>query len=61
MDPSARRSSREVRQEAAQKLTDALFGKKKEAVEGEEPSQADKDRDAAADLINEGLGKLFGK
>jgi hypothetical protein len=51
----------EVRLEAAEKLTDAIFGKKKETVEGEEPTQADKDRDAATDLINQGLGKLFGK
>lgn len=51
----------EVRQEASKKLTDAIFGKKKEPVEGEEPTQADKDRDAASELINQGLGKLFGK
>jgi hypothetical protein len=51
----------EVRIEAAEKLTDAIFGKKKEPVEGEEPTQADKDREAASDLINEGLGRLFGK
>jgi hypothetical protein len=51
----------QVRQEATRKLTDVLLGKKKEPVEGAEPTQADEDRDAAAGLINEGLGRLLGK
>jgi len=52
----------ELRQEAGQKLSDAIFGKKKkEPVEGEAPTQKDRDREAAENLINRGLGQLLGK
>jgi hypothetical protein len=66
----------ELTEKAAKKLTDAIFGKKKSkknqdgdsstgadaAGEGtaEEPSQKDLDRDAAKDLVKEGLGRLLG-
>ncbi len=66
----------ELTEKAAKKLTDAIFGKKKNkknqdgdpsteadaAAEGtaEEPSQKDLDRDAAKDLVKEGLGRLLG-
>ncbi len=69
-------ATEELTEKVAKKLTDAIFGKKKKkkdrdgdpstdadaAGEGtaEEPSQKDLDRDAAKDLVKEGLGRLLG-
>lgn len=69
----------ELKEKAAKKLTDAIFGKKKnrkkqdgEAAEGEAaegaaaddgtdaPSQRELEREAAKDLVEQGLGRLLG-
>jgi hypothetical protein len=53
----------EVTRSAARKLTDAIFGKKKKkskAEEGEPESEREQQRRAAEDLLNQGLGRLFG-
>jgi uncharacterized protein involved in outer membrane biogenesis len=52
----------EVLQDTARKLTDALLGKKKKApTEGQEETQADRDRAATEDMLNRGLNSLFKK
>ena len=57
------KATTELTNEASRRLSKAIFGEKKEAEEGvpEEPAApGELDRDAAEDLLNKGLGKLFG-
>ena len=70
-------ASDELTEKAAKKLTDAIFGKKKNKKNAEgdpttdaaaaadgaaaEPTQQDQDREATKDLVKKGLGRLLGK
>ena len=56
----------ELKEKAAKKLSDAIFGKKKnkQSRDGDAetaPTQQDLQRDSAKDLVKEGLGRLLGK
>lgn len=70
-------ATEELKEKAAKKLTDAIFGKKKnksastgegdgaaaaaaDGTEPEAPSQKELERDAAKDLVKQGLGRLLG-
>ncbi|MFO0688126.1 MAG: AsmA family protein [Myxococcota bacterium] len=67
-------ATEELKEKAAKKLTDAIFGKKKNksdaggdaaatAADGAEPaapSQKELEREAAKDLVKQGLGRLLG-
>jgi hypothetical protein len=54
-------ATQELQQEAADKLSRAIFGKKKEPEDGTPAAPAETERDAVEGLLEEGLGKLFGK
>lgn len=54
-------AKKELTNRAARELSDAIFGKRKDRAEGDPESRPPDERDAAEDLIKEGLGRFLGR